>query len=78
MTLKANLQDVGIHSKWNMSRYTSIGFEGFKEILTIIVNIYLDSCLVAAAILIKKIFLGLFFCTSHIPISHSITIHKWK
>jgi hypothetical protein len=37
-----------------MSRYSSIGFEGFKEIITVFVNIYLDSCLVDVAILVRK------------------------
>jgi hypothetical protein len=44
-----------------MSRYTSIGFEGFKEILTAFVNIYLDSYLASIAILVKKGLLTLFF-----------------
>jgi hypothetical protein len=78
MILEANLQDVYIHWKWNMSRYTSIGFEGFKEILTIFVNIYLDSCLAVVVILVRKGILALLFSTSHTPISHSITIHRWK
>jgi hypothetical protein len=37
-----------------MSIYTSIGFEGFKKILTIFVNIYSDSCLAVATILVRK------------------------
>jgi hypothetical protein len=61
-----------------MSRYSSIGFEGFKEILTVFVNIYLDSCLAVVAIIVRKGFFDLFISTSHTPISHSIAIHRWK
>jgi hypothetical protein len=44
-----------------MLRYTSIGFEGFKEILIVFVNIYFDSCLATIVILVRKGFLACFF-----------------
>ncbi len=50
-----------IQWKWNMSRYTSIGFEGFKEILIVFVNIYSYSYLATTTILVRKGFFALFF-----------------
>jgi hypothetical protein len=48
-------------------QYISIGFEGSKEILTIFVNIYSNSCLTTIAILVRKGFLTLcfFYITHH-------------
>jgi hypothetical protein len=51
--------------------YTLIGFEGFREILTIFTNVSFDSCPVAVAILVKGL-LGFFFL--HHPSHTHITI----
>jgi hypothetical protein len=51
--------------------YTSIGFEGFGEILTIFTNVFSDSCPTSITILIRERLLGFFFLhhPSHTPIA---------